>query len=100
MTLIPTMLVRKNGGPVTRINVSDYGKMQAEGYVEYVASAETDVDPAKTEPKPEEAGGGAGAVTKPTLKELRDKAIKLGVVNASKLKEDELLKVLAEVQSV
>lgn len=91
MGLIPTMLVRKPGGPVTRINVSDFEPMQRGGYVEYVVGSEKD--------NPAPAGVAAGeAAAKPTIKELRDKAAKLGVVNASKLKEDELLKIIVESQ--
>ncbi len=88
MVSIPTMLVKKPDGPVTRINVCDFGRLQAEGYVEYVPIE-------SGEPGPVHTGEPAPTPAKPTLKELREKAVKLGVINAAKLKEDELVKILA-----
>lgn len=91
MVAIPTMLVKKTGGPVTRINVADFGRLQGEGYVEYVPSEVREPGPVKTVETVETDPTSA----KPTLKELREKAVKLGVINAAKLKEDELVKILA-----
>ena len=90
MALLPTMKVQKGDGPVITINTSDFASFKGNGYAEYVPAPVQSKEPEA--PKDEDA-----QPAKPTLKELRERAAKLGVMNAGKLKEDELVKAIAEV---
>lgn len=90
MALLPTIKIQKESGPVITINASDFAGFKAQGYAEYIPSS---VQPKEPEnPKEEDV-----APAKPTVKELREQAAKLGIINAGKLKEDELVKAIAQV---